>query len=181
MGCSQSCESLIFFLEANDLLTKDFSTSSPKLTNELYTIINENYRLKDGSWGKNESLAEFQRVNGSMKMVTALEAAGIRDLENPESLIDLCLKATNDKQACDHFNIICVLHFCSRITSYRKDEIVEFALNRLRMYEKHYWPEVGVFHSIKTDLKIIFTVQKYPVGIQNLIFMEQLCCFGVLF
>ena len=82
-------------------------------------------------------------------MVTALEAAGIRDLENPESLIDLCLKATNDKQACDHFNIICVLHFCSRITNYRKDEIVEFALNRLRMYEKHYWPEVGVFHSSK--------------------------------
>jgi glycosyltransferase involved in cell wall biosynthesis len=136
---------LFFFLQANDLITKDFSTSSSKITNELFTIINENYRLKDGSWGRNESVPESQRINGSMKMVTAFEAAGITDLENPESLIDLCLKATNDQQACDHFNIICVLHYCSRITNYRKDEIVEFALNRLRMYEKHYWPEVGGF------------------------------------
>ena len=107
--------------------------------------INNNYRLHDGSWGNSEAISTSQRINGAMKILTGFDAAGIKTFDYPEKLIDLCLSASNDTNACDHFNIICVLYYCSRLTNYRNDNIREFAYARLRLYEKYYWPECGGF------------------------------------
>jgi hypothetical protein len=144
-GAASHVSHLFFFLKTHQSFPNKSEINSDQSIKTLLSEINEKYRLGDGSWGNTESIPEFQRVNGSMKMVTALEAAGIHQIEYPDKLIDLCLSAINDKHACDHFNVICVLHYCSRITSHRKDEVMAFALARLSMYSKHYWPEVGGF------------------------------------
>lgn len=144
-GAASHVSHLFFFLKTHQSFPNKSEIYSDQSIKTFLSEINEKYRLGDGSWGSTESIPEFQRVNGSMKMVTALEAAGIDQIEYPDKLIDLCLSAINDKQACDHFNVICVLHYCSRITCHRKDEVMEFALARLSMYSKHYWPEVGGF------------------------------------
>lgn len=113
---------------------------------ELLTEIERVYRRDDGAWySKGSTISNNQKINGAMKMVTALDAAGLEELQNPEGLIDICLSAINDGHACNHFNVICVLHRCLSCSTYRKNEIRKYMLDRLRRYHDHYWPWQGGF------------------------------------
>ena len=86
-------------------------------------------------------------INGIMKVITGFIAIDKYEIAYPEKIIDLCLESANDKHACDNFNIILVLYYVNKVTgsSYRKNEINNFAMQRLEKYKAHYKKEQGGF------------------------------------
>ena len=113
---------------------------------KLLSQVEKAYRRQDGAWyAANAQISSHQKVNGAMKIITALDAAGVFGLDNAEGLIDLCLAAASDGHACNHLNVICVLHRCATVSEYRRDEVRTYLLDRLRRYRAHYWPWQGGF------------------------------------
>lgn len=152
---------LIFFLRNNDKESED--------TEDLLAFAfqeTDRYRQKDGSWaGKGVSLPDYQKVNGAMKMLVAYNAAGKDDFSNPEGLIDLCLNALNDDNACNNFNIICVLYNCLKKTGYKKDKIIDFCASRLGIYKKYWLPDYGGFSFLPGKANMIYYGAKISRGL----------------
>ena len=112
----------------------------------LLAEIEQAYRRDDGAWyASGAIISNNQKINGAMKMVTALDAAGMPELKNSEGLIDICLALTNDGDVSNHFNVICVLHRCMAVSTHRQKEVHWYLLDRLRRYHDHYWPWQGGF------------------------------------
>lgn len=109
------------------------------LTDYAIKWINRLQHPEDGCWYTG-SPSPRQRINGAMKIISGLIAIDKTEFDCPEKLIDLCLESTNDKSACDNFNIILVLNCASKLLdrNYRQSEIERFALQRLDIYWKHY-------------------------------------------
>jgi hypothetical protein len=136
---------ILFFLHNNRKLFHVYESKTDGLIDHALNIL-DSYKREDGAWYAPEvNMPDYQKVNGAMKVMIAYESVGRNDFTNPEGLIDICLSTANDGHACNNFNIICVLYYCSRKTDYRIDEIKEFCLSRLEIYKKHYWPEYGGF------------------------------------
>tara|TARA_B100001059_G_C17773293_1_gene549759 strand:- start:166 stop:1218 length:1053 start_codon:yes stop_codon:yes gene_type:complete len=136
-ACSQLSH-IIFLIKyyENDLV-KIFS---------IIDFVENNYRLKSGGWGKNENISIQQKINGSMKMMTIFMLdSKLQNFNYKNQLIDLCLSSINNKHACDNFNIICCLFNCSIENDYRKNEIKDFALSRIKIYKKYFFDEIGGF------------------------------------
>lgn len=135
---------LLFFLKANAEVPETPGMRPDGISQVLDLLA----RLKqaDGSWYSDGArLPAYEKVNGAMKVLTGLEAAGISDWDGAEQMIDLCLASLNDSHACNHFNITYVLHCASRKTDHRRNEVELYLLKRLELYRKHYWPESGGF------------------------------------
>jgi hypothetical protein len=114
----------------------------------------QKFQHDDGSWySGNPSLK--QKINGAMKIITGLHAAsnfsdynpGKLELNKVNNLIDLALSASNDKSACDNFNLTYVLRYADQLSnsSYRHIEIENFISDRLDIYKQFYFPEFGAF------------------------------------
>lgn len=99
-----------------------------------------------GCWFKGNPSPQ-QKINGAMKVLTGLKATDRMTIINPQRLIDTALGASNDRQACDHFNVIYVLKYAREEVGkcYREEEIKHFIFDRLEQYQSYYWPEVGGF------------------------------------
>ena len=114
--------------------------------NSIIDFVEKKYRLKSGSWGKNEDISIQQKINGSMKMMTIFMLdSKFQNFNYKNQLIDLCLSSINNKHACDNFNIICCLFNCSIENNYRKKEIKDFALSRIKIYQNYFFNEIGGF------------------------------------
>lgn len=143
-GAGSHFSHLVFFLANSELNNKDI------LIDFSISWVNKIQHENDGAWYKGNPSIQ-QKINGAMKVITALKAADKVRFEYAEKLIDLCLSATNDRHACENFNIIYVLKYANELlgNSYRYEEIKNFALNRLEIYKKYYWPEIGGFSFIE--------------------------------
>ena len=145
-GAGSHFSHLMFFYrvakETGQISLKQFDT----YTNIAIERINKIYHTDTGGWYKGDQTNRYI-VNGAMKILTGLIAVDKVDIPAPEALIDTCLKATNDLDACDNFNIILVLNYTSKQLgrNYRQKEIENFALNRLQKYKAHYKKEQGGF------------------------------------
>lgn len=136
---------LLFFLKLNE---KMFGYKK-KETDNLIKYANEwvdNIQSKsDGFWYIKDATAK-EKINGAMKILTGKEAANILTINNHEKIIDGCLNAVNDsEEACSNFNIIYCLYYCSRISDYKKKEIKKFCYDRLDIYRKFYFEDIGGF------------------------------------
>jgi hypothetical protein len=99
----------------------------------------------DGAWYEGAPDLR-QRINGAMKVITALSVVGRTSFDRSRALIDTCLAASQDEHACDNFNIIYVLKYASLLAGgYRREEIRSFCLDRLEVYRRYYHPEIGGF------------------------------------
>ena len=95
-------------------------------------------RLRDqetGSWFTGNQ-PEPQIINSAMKILLAYDLID-KPPQYAERLVDLCLKATTDDDACHSVDIIYVLYHCSRWTSHRIDDIRAFAEEKLELIKKH--------------------------------------------
>lgn len=139
-GAGSHFSHLLFFLAQSSLSQKD------ALIDTAIHWLDEIADPQTGCWFKgNPSLQ--QKINGAMKVLTGLKVAGRVTTTNPQRLIDTALGASNDRQACDHFNVIYVLKYAREAVGkcYREEEIRRFVLGRLEQYQSYYWPEVGGF------------------------------------
>jgi glycosyltransferase involved in cell wall biosynthesis len=113
---------------------------------KILSQIEKGYRQQDGTWYSTDAqISNHQKLNGAMKMLSALEVAGVCELDNAEGLIDICLSADSDGHACNHLNVISVLQRCASVSSYRHEEVRRYLLDRLRRSQAHYWPWQGGF------------------------------------
>lgn len=134
---------LVFFLHHHALW---FEKHDHWAATDILSFVESKFRQHDGAWyAKNAQISATEKVNGAMKMITAFDAVEVDMIANPEGLIDLCLGVLNDGHACNHFNVICVLHRCLKLTDYRASEIRGYCLKRLRLYRDLYWPWQGGF------------------------------------
>jgi len=135
---------LLFFLTYSNLSHKD------KLINYAIDFVQNLQRKEDGFWYKGNPSIQ-QRINGAMKIITALKVSNQMNFEFPKTIIDGALASKNNKQACDNFNIVYILKYCNELTdaSYRYSEIRDFMLERLRTYKEYYYPKIGGFSFYK--------------------------------
>jgi len=144
-GAGAHFNALLFFLKNSDLPDKD------KLTDFAIDWVNKLQSAETGSWYRgNPSLQ--QKINGAMKVVTALEFVNKLNFNHPEKLIDLCLPATDYEGACDCMDRLHVLHKANELLNgeYRLEEIKDFCYEQLQLYNKeHYFPGIGGFSFYK--------------------------------
>ncbi|MBL7196753.1 MAG: hypothetical protein ISS47_01490 [Candidatus Omnitrophica bacterium] len=139
-GAGSHFSHLIFFLKSSNLENKE------NLIDFLIKWVNKLQSSETGSWYEGEPSLQ-QKINGAMKIITALKAVNRLGFNYPEKLIQLCLSAKNDEHACDNFNISYVLKYANQLTdfTYRYKEIRKFTLDRLNIYKSYYYPEIGGF------------------------------------
>jgi len=161
-GAGSHFSHLIFFLKNSNVEDKE------KLIDFAINWINKLQNPKDGSWYKGNPNLQ-QKINGAMKVITALKVADRMNFQYPEKLIDLCLSAKNDEHACDNFNIIYVFHYASKIieNNYRFEEIKKFAQERLEMYRSYYFPEIGGFSFLPKKANQIYYGAKITKGLNE--------------
>ena len=135
---------LLFFLELNRRMfgyREEEVCNLIKFANEWIDNIQSK---KDGFWFKGETTVK-EKINGAMKIITGKAAAGIFKIYHHEKIIDNCLDAENVNEACSNFNIVYCLYYCSRISDYKKKEIKKFCYDRLDIYRKFYFEDIGGF------------------------------------
>lgn len=138
---------LLFFLSVSRLKEKN------KLIDVAVDWIN-NLQKEDGAWYRSGNVTLQQKINGAMKVITGFKVAsenGWNDkviaFSKAKELIDLCLSASNNQQACDNFNIVYVLNYSDKVLngSYRHDDISSFFCERLDVYKQYYFKDQGAF------------------------------------
>lgn len=112
----------------------------------LIRFINSINCSKTGTWYVGET-TKREKINGAMKIITGLDHIQSLSIINSKKIIDFILSIKNDESACDNFNIIYVLQksFKSLNYKYRKNEVIDFALDRLKIYKKYYFSKEGGF------------------------------------
>jgi hypothetical protein len=164
-GAGSHFSHLMFFLNLAHKTNQIDKEIFEKLINYAISWINSLQNANDGSWYSGNPSARF-KVNGAMKILTGLLAVDKVEFAYPEKLIDLCLNVSNDETACDNFNIILVLNYASKLLyrGYRQQEIEAFALNRLKIYKKHYYKDKGGFSFLSRQANIRYYGVKITKG-----------------
>jgi hypothetical protein len=113
---------------------------------ELLTIctdfINNLADSQTGAYFRGGSPSYEQRVNGAMKVLTALAWLEI-PIHHPEALIDTCLMRLPDAEGCHLVDAVYVLHRCLAQTDHRKDEVQEFCRELVSIVRAHHNSDGG--------------------------------------
>lgn len=125
---------LMFFLKVNaDIFGRhdEYKKLAPVILERLDMLQDKS----TGSWFTgNPSIP--QKINAAMKVLTIYNLIG-KPFRWPEHLIDFCLEAATEDDACHNVDIIYVLYQCNRWTSYRRDDIRRFAERKFCAIQKH--------------------------------------------
>ena len=142
---------LLFFLYTNKRMFNIYSESTDHLIDYSIKWINKLQSSKDGSWHQGQNIAIPQKINGAMKIITGLKAVNKLNFKHPEKLIDLCLRTTNFKHACNILDVIYVLKYANELVenNHRYKDIRDFCYKWLRICREHYFPDIGGFSFFK--------------------------------
>ncbi|RJR44258.1 MAG: hypothetical protein C4567_04570 [Deltaproteobacteria bacterium] len=166
-GAASHVSHLVFFLHNNRILFKIHEKETDKLIDYVFEVANH-YRQNDGSWyAPGEIISMTHRINAAMKMMIAYGAAERNDFSHPEKLIDMCLSTINKGDACNNFNIICVLYNCSNKTNYRIYEVRKYCRDQLDIYRNHYWLQHGGFSFYERNANNYYYGGKISEGLQE--------------
>jgi hypothetical protein len=156
---------LIFFLKMNTKLFNYQGEKNLLLINHALRWISKIQSKDDGCWYYGKNIPLNEKINGALKIMTGLHAAGIDDFPYPKKIIDTALCAINDSDACGNFNISYLLYSCNLIEpEYRKTEIENFFINRINIYKQFYHPEIGGFSFYKDKAIDIYYGKKISSG-----------------
>ena len=158
---------LVFLIYNNYKMLNYHAHDQEKLINYSFNELN-NFKQTCGAWYDNGIIiTDAEKINGAMKIMTAYNIVERNDFENPEGLIDLCLSVIKNRDACDNFNLIHVLYNCHNKTDYKKEEIEKFCLERLTIYNKHYWPNHGGFSFLNGRANKVYYGAKISKGLSE--------------
>lgn len=120
--------------------------------------------VSDGAWYRG-SPTRRQKVNGAMKVITALSAAGQPAFAHAERLIDLTLTVPNAADACSRLNSLYVLRHASALApEYRLGDIRRFTQERLAFYQRYYYPQHGGFSFLPHQANITYYGARLTAG-----------------
>tara|TARA_B100001996_G_scaffold140942_2_gene107175 strand:+ start:6766 stop:7884 length:1119 start_codon:yes stop_codon:yes gene_type:complete len=114
--------------------------SIEELKKFAYSIVD----TKTGAFFRGRKPNEKELINGAMKVITGLDWIN-ENVPFPERLIDTCLDIEPYEEGCDIVDLVYVLYMCSKITSYRNEEVIEYLKKVLEKIEKHYFIDEGGF------------------------------------
>lgn len=157
---------LLFFLKLNKIMFGYKTGIVDKLIEYANNWVDDLQSKDDGFWYSGGTTVK-EKINGAMKILTGKMAAGILYINNHETVIDGCLGAINDGEACSNFNIIYCLYYCSRLSDYRKKDIEDFCYNRLGIYKEFYFDEIGGFSFHKNKANDIYYGARITKGLNE--------------
>lgn len=139
-GAGSHFSHLLFFLSHSELQNKQ------ELIESAIDWVNKLQHSKDGFWYKGSPSIQ-EKINGAMKIITGLKVVNRVNFKYPEKIIDYALLASNNRQACDNFNITYVLKYSNEVARglYRYNDIKNFMYKRLEIYRNYYYPKIGGF------------------------------------
>lgn len=115
----------------------------------IESFLSKLVNVKDGMYYDSiKQPKNFELVNGAMKVISAMDWLDM-EIHYPEKIIDTCLDIDPISEGCDIVDIVYVLHKCSKQTSYKKNEIVNYFSKILDLIYQHYKPELGGFSYFK--------------------------------
>ncbi len=100
-----------------------------------------------GAYFKGSCPAYGQLVNGSMKVLTALDWLET-PIHYPDKLIDTCLERLPRPDGCHLVDVVYVLYRCLQQTQHNKTKIQTYSLQILEMIKRHYNPDGGFSYNI---------------------------------
>lgn len=156
---------LLFFLKQNAVLFDYKTEVAEALIDYGSEWVNRIQSPEDGSWYTGVGVSMAEKMNGAMKILTGLHAAGRYEINYAEQLIDTALTAMNDREACENFNIVYVLYGASKnAPRYRRDDIEKFLMDRVHLYKKFYYPGFGGFSFYQSRANTKFYGKEITAG-----------------
>ena len=104
------------------------------------SIVNPN----NGAYYLGSQPNKSELINGTMKVISGLDWID-QDIHYPKKLIDLCISSFPENDGCDLVDIIYVIFQCSKVTNYKKKEIINYVSEILKIIKNHYFRETGGF------------------------------------
>jgi hypothetical protein len=134
-GAASHVSHLVFFLKLNaDCF--GHRAAYEELLPYIFEKLDSLHDRETGSWFTGNP-PEPQIINSAMKIILAYDLIG-KSPEYAERLVDFCLGATTYDDACHNVDILYVLYYCSKWTSYRIDDLKSFAEKNLELIKRHY-------------------------------------------
>lgn len=135
---------LLFFLHHNQKLFGLYGDGQ-RLTDEALVFLAHIQSPTDGTWHTGTSVSTTQKINGAMKVLTGLCAIGFTNIPHVENIIDTCLSNQTEEGACCSMDALYVLHWCSRVSSYRQPDVHQYALHKIDEIKEYYHEAQGGF------------------------------------
>ncbi len=157
---------LMFFLNMNRKMFDYRKKEVDSLIGFANEWVDNIQSKKNGFWYSGKTNIK-EKINGAMKVLTGKTAADILEINNLKKLVDSCLSAVNDSEACSNFNIVYCLYYCSRISEYRKKDIEDFCYNRLEIYRDFYYEDIGGFSFYKRIANDIYYGARISRGLSE--------------
>ena len=150
-GAASYVNHLLFFYKMNaDLF--DYKTEQAQVLKDYcLKTIDDWQNPQDGLWYRGE-VSVKQKINGAMKIISAFNIIGRKNIDYAEKIIDFMLAVKDDYyyDGCDNLNAMYVLRyvFDSLGKNYRCQEVNEFCRAALSRYEKYFYPQEKGFSFI---------------------------------
>jgi hypothetical protein len=165
-GAGSHVSHILFFYERMKEAGQISADHFNHLVEQTLAFVQTLQNSSDGAWYR-ENPGLKERVNGAMKIISGMLAVHRLSFAVPEKLIDLCLTAAADEEACDHFNVIYVLKYASQLAehTYRFSDIQAFAQRRLDLYRQHFFLAHGGFSSLKSKSNEVYYGKRITRGL----------------
>ena len=136
---------LLIFLHTNSYFFKNLNFSI--LTEVIFNELNKLYKPDIGSWFT-DNPPDYQKINAAMKIYSAYDFFDI-EVPGAKKIIDYALKIILEEGACNHVDMMYVLHVASKSTKYRKKDIQNFAYEALNSIRNHIQPDGGMCYRLE--------------------------------
>lgn len=154
---------LIFFTKYSKCLTDEEKEI-------IYKKIEDNvlpFLQEDGIYKINCKLTKNQKIGGLMKFLMGLSLIGLDRKYVKKSFIDFALDEMIACDACENFNTLYVLYYCSKFLDYRKDDIEKFALKEVGNWLSYYHQENGAFSFYRGRAQTTYYDAKMSKGLNE--------------
>ena len=102
-----------------------------------------------------------------MKILMGLSQVDLDKKYVTDAFIDFSLDEMVSHDACENFNTLYTLYYCTKHLDYRREEIKEFALNEVDNWIKFYHKEFGGFSFYKNKAQTKYYNAKVSKGLNE--------------
>lgn len=136
----------LFFNWFNANVLKVNHVESVRNNKSVFNKLDAIQSQDDGCWYIGNNVPLYEKINGAMKIINGYHSADELNIPFPKKIIDTALLAKDYEDACNNFNVVYVLYGVKKLEpEYRKNEIEDYLLTKLRRYKEFYYDSYGAF------------------------------------